>query len=101
MLSATMSKATPRKPRESGTARDPGKRDVRTKNAAPDPLKLLADHVRQARARRGMTRKQLARDSGVSERYLAQIEGGEGNISVLVLRQLAKASEHARRCSPF
>jgi XRE family aerobic/anaerobic benzoate catabolism transcriptional regulator len=41
--------------------------------------------------RRGMTRKQLARDSRVSERYLAQIEGGEGNISILVLRQLAKA----------
>jgi len=38
-----------------------------------------------------MTRKQLARDSGVSERYLAQIEAGEGNISVLVLRQLANA----------
>ena len=38
-----------------------------------------------------MTRKQLARDSGVSERYLAQIEGGAGNISVLLLRQLAKA----------
>jgi len=38
-----------------------------------------------------MTRKQLARDSGVSERYLAQIEGGKGNISVLVLRRLAKA----------
>lgn len=58
---------------------------------APDPLKSLADHVRQIRARRGMTRKQLARDSGVSERYLAQIEAGHGNISVLVLRQLAKA----------
>ena len=38
-----------------------------------------------------MTRKQLARDSGVSERYLAQIESGHGNISVLLLRQLAKA----------
>jgi XRE family aerobic/anaerobic benzoate catabolism transcriptional regulator len=38
-----------------------------------------------------MTRKQLACDSGVSERYLAQIEAGQGNISVLVLRQLAKA----------
>jgi len=38
-----------------------------------------------------MTRKQLAHDSGVSERYLAQIESGHGNISVLVLRQLAKA----------
>jgi XRE family transcriptional regulator, aerobic/anaerobic benzoate catabolism transcriptional regulator len=57
----------------------------------PDPLQLLGDRVRQARARRGMTRKQLARDSGVSERYLAQIEAGHGNISVLVLRQLANA----------
>jgi len=38
-----------------------------------------------------MTRKQLARDSGVSERYLAQIEGGRGNITVLVLRQIANA----------
>jgi XRE family aerobic/anaerobic benzoate catabolism transcriptional regulator len=38
-----------------------------------------------------MTRKQLARDSKVSERYLAQIEAGQGNISVLVLGQLAKA----------
>ncbi|MBV8731921.1 MAG: helix-turn-helix transcriptional regulator [Acidobacteriia bacterium] len=56
-----------------------------------DPLKSLGDRVRQARARRGMTRKQLAGDSGVSERYLAQIEAGHGNISVLVLRQLAKA----------
>lgn len=58
---------------------------------AIDPLKSLGDRVRQARARRGMTRKQLARDSGVSERYLAQIESGHGNISVLILRQLAKA----------
>jgi XRE family aerobic/anaerobic benzoate catabolism transcriptional regulator len=64
---------------------------VKKKTAVADPLKLLGDRVRQARARRGMTRKQLARDSGVSERYLAQIEGGKGNISVLVLRQLAKA----------
>jgi XRE family aerobic/anaerobic benzoate catabolism transcriptional regulator len=61
------------------------------KNIAIDPLKLLAERVRQARARRGMTRKMLARDSGVSERYLAQIETGKGNISVLVLRRLARA----------
>jgi XRE family aerobic/anaerobic benzoate catabolism transcriptional regulator len=56
-----------------------------------DPLKSLGERVRQARARRGMTRKQLAHHSGVSERYLAQIEAGLGNISVLVLRQLGKA----------
>src|SRR5438105_15894357 len=66
-------------------------RGVPGKTAAPDPLQLLGNRVRQARARRGMTRKQLARDSGVSERYLAQIEGGAGNISVLVLGRLAKA----------
>ena len=67
------------------------RRNAPAKPPAAHPLKLLAEHVRQARARRGMTRKQLAHDSGVSERYLAQIESGHGNISVLVLRQLAKA----------
>jgi XRE family aerobic/anaerobic benzoate catabolism transcriptional regulator len=56
-----------------------------------DTLKIFGDRVRQARARRGMTRKILARDSGVSERYLAQIEAGKGNISILVLRELARA----------
>ena len=39
----------------------------------------------------GMTRKILARDSGVSERYLAQLEGGHGNASLLILRQVARA----------
>lgn len=38
-----------------------------------------------------MTRKTLANDSGVSERYLAQIEAGKGNISILVLRRIARA----------
>ena len=61
--------------------------------AATDPgfLKLLGDRVREARARRGMTRKILARDSGVSERYLAQLETGLGNISILLLRDIARA----------
>jgi XRE family aerobic/anaerobic benzoate catabolism transcriptional regulator len=38
-----------------------------------------------------MTRKILARDSGVSERYLAQLETGQGNVSILLLRQIAQA----------
>ncbi len=54
-------------------------------------LPRLGDRVREARARRGMTRKILARDSGVSERYLAQLESGRGNASVLVLSQIAQA----------
>jgi XRE family aerobic/anaerobic benzoate catabolism transcriptional regulator len=87
ILSEDMKKASAQKPRRSKTPRQRGIR----KNSASDPLKLLAERVRQARARRGMTRKMLARDSGVSERYLAEIETGRGNISVLVLRSLAKA----------
>ena len=44
-----------------------------------------------ARARRGMSRKSLSRASGVSERYLAELERGAGNASLLVLRQVAEA----------
>ncbi len=54
-------------------------------------LALIGNRVRELRARRGMTRKILARDSRVSERYLAQLESGEGNISILLLRQIAAA----------
>ena len=42
-----------------------------------------------------MTRKILARDSGVSERYLAQLEAGQGNPSVLVMRDIAEALDVA------
>ena len=54
-------------------------------------LHALGERVRDARARRGMTRKILARDSGVSERYLAQLESGLGNASVLLLQRIAAA----------
>jgi len=47
--------------------------------------------VRSSRAKRGMTRRQLAEQSGASERYLAQIEGGQGNPSVIMLRAIAEA----------
>ena len=54
-------------------------------------LRALGERIREARARRGMTRKILARDSEVSERYLAQLEAGQGNISIALLRQVAQA----------
>jgi XRE family aerobic/anaerobic benzoate catabolism transcriptional regulator len=54
-------------------------------------LKRLGERIRTARAQRGMTRRILARDSGVSERYLAQLEAGQGNISIALLRQVAQA----------
>ena len=69
---------------------DPSRRKQQSA-AESDYLKLLGERVRETRARRGMTRKILARDSGVSERYLAQLETGQGNISILLLRQIANA----------
>jgi XRE family transcriptional regulator, aerobic/anaerobic benzoate catabolism transcriptional regulator len=54
-------------------------------------LRRLGERVRETRARRGMTRKILARHSGVSERYLAQLESGQGNASIVLLRQIAEA----------
>jgi len=54
-------------------------------------LRTLGERVRELRARRGMTRRSLASESGVSERYLAQLEAGQGNASILVIRHLAHA----------
>jgi len=54
-------------------------------------LSQLGDRVRAWRTEHGMTRKALAVSSGVSERYLAQLEAGQGNISVLLLRRVAQA----------
>jgi XRE family transcriptional regulator, aerobic/anaerobic benzoate catabolism transcriptional regulator len=63
-------------------------------NAAQSAAAFLAaigSEVRRHRAKRGMTRRQLAQASLTSERYLAQIESGAGNPSVSVLRAIAQA----------
>lgn len=54
-------------------------------------LATLGKRVREARERRGMARKALARQADVSERYLAQLESGEGNTSIILLRRIALA----------
>ena len=54
-------------------------------------LAAIGREVRTNRAKRGMTRRQLAQASATSERYLAQIESGAGNPSVSVLRAIAQA----------
>jgi XRE family aerobic/anaerobic benzoate catabolism transcriptional regulator len=56
-----------------------------------DFLRALGERVREARSRRGISRRALADASGVSERYLAELESGRGNVSVLLLRQIAAA----------
>lgn len=56
-----------------------------------DYLARLGDRVRAWRNENGMTRKNLSAASRVSERYLAQLEAGQGNMSVLLLRKVARA----------
>lgn len=58
---------------------------------ADEFLQEVGNLIRGVRARRGMTRKSLALDSSVSERYLANLEQGKGNISINLLRQVAEA----------
>lgn len=58
----------------------------------PEGLQIaLGSRVRRLRARRGITRKMLAQAADVSERHLANLEAGEGNPSILILRQIAEA----------
>jgi XRE family aerobic/anaerobic benzoate catabolism transcriptional regulator len=57
-----------------------------------DPfLAALGERTRALRARRGLTRKSLAKAADVSERHLANVEMGVGNASIQFLRQLAQA----------
>lgn len=54
-------------------------------------LRHLGERVRNLRHQRGMTRKALASHARVSERYLAQLEAGLGNCSIVLLRRIARA----------
>jgi DNA-binding XRE family transcriptional regulator len=54
-------------------------------------LTQLGERLRAMRALREMSRRELARQSGVSERYIAQIEAGRGNVSIVLLLRIAQA----------
>lgn len=54
-------------------------------------LRVVGMRVRTQRSARSMSRKKLAEVSGVSERYLAQLESGQGNMSIALLRKVTTA----------
>jgi XRE family aerobic/anaerobic benzoate catabolism transcriptional regulator len=62
-----------------------------TESAANATLGELGSRLRAWRARRGMTRRVLAADSGLSERFLADVESGKGNVSINSLEAVARA----------
>jgi len=63
-----------------------------------DAVKLLigrvGERVRKARELKGIPRRVLSNASGVSPRYLALLEAGEGNISIGLLQRVAEALDH-------
>src|SRR5436190_1071443 len=52
---------------------------------------MVSRAVRRLRDERGLSRRELAGRSGVSERFLAKLESGQGNISVARLQDVARA----------
>jgi XRE family transcriptional regulator, aerobic/anaerobic benzoate catabolism transcriptional regulator len=64
-----------------------------TEDLDPETLFLeqLGQRVRTMRALHGMSRKVLAKVSGISERYIAQLESGKGNVSIVLLRRVSNA----------
>lgn len=57
-------------------------------------MEQVGDRVRKARERKGIPRRLLSEKSGVSPRYLAQLESGQGNISISLLKRVAIALDH-------
>lgn len=56
-------------------------------------LRQVAKCIREQRRAKGMSRREVAEAAGVSDRYVTQLESGGGNVSILVLRRLARALE--------
>ncbi len=57
-------------------------------------IATVGERVRKARQRKGIARRVLSESSGVSQRYLAQLENGGGNISIALLYKVAQALDH-------
>ncbi|MGA7808753.1 helix-turn-helix domain-containing protein [Bradyrhizobium sp.] len=76
-------------PRFSGRAAPPGRPAL--PYSENEFLVRLGDRVRTTRQLRDMSRRELARRSGISQRYIAQIEAGKGNVSIVLLLRIAHA----------
>jgi DNA-binding XRE family transcriptional regulator len=93
MLGFVTSRQTYRAEAPAGFARTASLRDQRPLSmiAETDFLRQLGARVRTMRSFRGLSRRELARRSGISERYLALIEAGKGNVSIVLLLRIAHA----------
>jgi DNA-binding XRE family transcriptional regulator len=73
--------------------------DVAPPYSETEFLSELGQRLRSSRLRLDLSRRELARRSGISERYIAQIEAGKGNVSIILLLRLSSAI-HAAQVRP-
>lgn len=57
-------------------------------------IESVGERVKFTRQKRSISRRELSEKSGVSQRYLAQLETGNGNISIGLLFQIAVALDY-------
>lgn len=69
-------------------------KEARVEASVAGLIQQVGERVRKARERKGIPRRVLSDMSGVSPRYLAQLEAGEGNISIGLLQRVAVALDH-------
>ena len=73
----------------------PRSRAARAHGLASDAETLflveLGKRLRDTRLVLAMSRRELARRSGISERYIAEIEAGRGNVSIVLLLRIIRA----------
>lgn len=67
--------------------------DAITSDRVSALIRQVGDSVRACRTSRRMSRRELSERSGVSPRYLVKLEGGDGNISIGLLKKIALALE--------
>src|SRR5262249_39374710 len=79
---------------KSRTPKALGDRKVQLETNAKAFVALVGERVREARERRGISRRALSELSQVSLRYLAHLEGGTGNISIALLWRVSEALDH-------
>lgn len=63
------------------------------KDVSAEYIQQIAGLIRDLRTQRGLTRKDLSKQSSISERYLAQVEAGKANISIALLWRIATAMQ--------
>jgi transcriptional regulator with XRE-family HTH domain len=63
------------------------------KDRDPEPMRLIGARIRQLRLRAGISQEQLANDTDIARSYMAEVEAGRRNISIVLICEIARVLE--------